>query len=190
MSDLPATPGPSGLTRKDYAEFLFKCFVENNNQARHQDSVRSAVTGTIVTLSTATLGLFGFLVRDAFGKPCNLQAAYAALGLGVLVIILGVFGAIFVARQNMRYQKWRQAAVAFVEECNAIYRQDDLGDAAAIFKKGAAKAKLEAVTETPVILRSFAKSHTASLWIGLMSLISMLGAAAVTLVVLAMRPIC
>ena len=95
----PKKVSESGISDKDYLDALSKVYAEAMEQSRHQEAMRSVVSGFIITLTAASVGALGFFFRDG-RYPTALALAVAAF-----VVLLGLFGAVFVVRTE--YMRWQ-----------------------------------------------------------------------------------
>jgi hypothetical protein len=97
---------------KDEAELYWRMYLENCTQGRHHETQRAAVTTILVSVAAAGL---------AFMRPTNLPISSTYIPLAVLLIGIGVFGAIFARKEYERFALHMRRAAAYRNEIDKLY---------------------------------------------------------------------
>lgn len=94
---------------QEMREILWKMYEDNRNQCRHHETQRSAVATLLLAVASGIVGLI---------KYDNLTVAQ--LPLTLLWIVLGIFGALFSAKQYERYLFHRERYREYLAALDSI----------------------------------------------------------------------
>lgn len=105
---------PTPLKDKDAKEMLWRLYQDNYVNARHHESQRATVTNFIILIA----GGIGTIVSAG-------GFTYEDLPLTLLLICLGIFGALFSSSHYERYKRSKERAKAYLRELDSILFESD-----------------------------------------------------------------
>jgi len=95
----------------DKYDLLWNIYQEHCNWERHHENQRSSVTNILIAVAA---GVLGIIALDGKLAPTDLP-------LTIFLIIQGVFGSIFVAKQYERFARHQRLANKYRQELNDGY---------------------------------------------------------------------
>lgn len=96
----------------DRAELYWRLYQENCTQGRHLETQRATVMTILVSVAAAAL---------AFMRPDHLPISKAYLPLAVMIVTIGLFGAVVARKQYERFRMHMTRAAFYRNEIDQIY---------------------------------------------------------------------
>ena len=90
------------LTTHEKTDLLLRMAIEASAIARHHETIRAAVSASLLALSAAFLAALGFAVKDA---PPDLRSWFVG-GIGTVLILTGWLGYSFARSSYDRWLVW------------------------------------------------------------------------------------
>lgn len=102
------------LKDNDAKEILWRLYQDNYDNARHHESLRSTVTNFIIVIA----GGIGTIVSVGGFTPLDLP-------LTLMLVGLGIFGALFSSSHYERYKRNKERAKAYLRELDFILFENE-----------------------------------------------------------------
>lgn len=105
----------------DKEEFVWRMYQEDRNQARHHEVQRSSMSNLILAISGGILGLLTISELDSNAWP-----------LSIMLALLGIFGAMFSAKQYERFCLHYRRAIAYRKKLEDHFQDIDFKEVRSI----------------------------------------------------------
>ena len=128
---MPDTPYPQQLRTQEKADLLLRMAIEASTIARHHETVRAAVSASLLALAAALLAALAFAIKDA---PLVLRSWFVG-GIGVVLILIGWLGFSFARASYDRWLVWHKSGFSLLERLDEVLREGGCHPVLEIFNR-------------------------------------------------------